>query len=280
MFHQGVRGYGTYCHVRNAKGVFKNIEKWHKIISKKEVEVKLHDKRDVCSLSELKGKLCINYFKRYFEKAAKEGPVVLPQIRNGMNKVVDTVERWCKDTNDSSDLKGLVVHSYNVSQYFRILFYDEVEIEELRKDLDIKEFPSTPVIIVYNPNKNVILLIRTSEKEGLRKQIEFSSHDMKMFMLLFGDEVKRSGVKVVSLLARHETANESLKCEGCKTCVISFETLQSEELFENWFHNHAENFSINMDEIDEANIIAASAKLVGCLAAAPYFDDLPTFTKV
>ena len=280
MFHQGVRGYGTYCHVRNAKGVFKNIEKWHKIISKKEVEVKLHDKRDVCSLSELKGKLCINYFKRYFEKAAKEGPVVLPQIQNGMNKVVDTVERWCKDTNDSSDLKGLVVHSYNVSQYFRILFYDEVEIEELCKDLDVKEFPSTPVIIVYNPSKNVILLIRTSEKEGLRKQIEFSSHDMKMFMLLFGDEVKRSGVKVVSLLARHETANESLKCEGCKTCVISFETLQSEELFENWFHNHAENFSINMDEIDEANIIAASAKLVGCLAAAPYFDDLPTFTKV
>ena len=280
MFHQGVRGYDTYCHVRNAKDVFKNIEKWHKIISKKEVEVKLHDKRDVCSLSELKGNLSINYFKRYFEKAAKEGPVVLPQIRSGINKVLDTLECWCKDTNDSSDLKGLVVHSFNISQYFRKLFYDQFEIEELRKDLDIKIFPSTPVIIVYNPSKNVILLVRMSEKEGLRKQIEFSSHDMKMFMLLFGDEVKRSRVKIISLLASNETANENLKCEGCKICLVSFETLASNELFENWFHNHAENFNIETDEIDETNIIAASAKLIGCLAAAPYFDDLPTFTKV
>ena len=278
--HQGVRGYGTYCHVRNANDVFKKIDEWHEIMLEKEVKIKLHDKEDVYPLSELKGNLCMNYFKRYFEKAAQEGPVVLPQIPSGINKVVDTMEHWCNDSNDSSALKGLIVHSFNVSECFRKLFYDEFDREKLRKDLDIKNVPSTPIIIVYNPSKSVILLIRTSGREELRKQIEFCSHDMKMFMLLFGNEVKRSRVKVISLLANNNTANENLKCENCKNCIISFETLESDELFENWFHNHAENFNIDTDGIDETNIIAASAKLIGYLAAAPYFDDLPTFTKV
>ena len=115
MDHRGVRGCGTYCHIANANFVFKNIDKWRNAISEKEVKVKLHDKEDFCTLFELKENLCVDYFKRYFEKLAKKGPVVLPQISTGFNKVVDTVERWCNDTNDSSDLKGLVVHSFDIS---------------------------------------------------------------------------------------------------------------------------------------------------------------------
>ena len=280
MGHQGVRGYSTYCHVRNAVDVFKNIDSWHKIISGKEVKVKLHDIEDVCTLSELKEGLCGDYFKRYFEKPAKEGAVVLPQIPSGTNKILDTMERWCNDTNDTCDLKGLVVHSFNVSEYFKKLFYDKFDEEKLRKDLSIKDFPSSPIIIVYNPSECVVLLIRTAEEEGLREQIELCSGDMKMFMLLFSDEVKRSRVKVVSLLASNETANENLKCEDCKNCIVSFEILESDELFQNWFHNHAENLNIDSDSIDETNVTASSANLVGCLAAAPYFDNLPTFTNV
>ena len=278
MDHQGVRGYGTYCHIRNANKVFKSIDKWHEEISSKEVKVKLHDREDVCTLSELKGNLCGDYFKRYFEKPAKEGPLVLPEIPRDINKVVDTMERWCNDTNQSSDLKGLIVHSFNVSEYLGKLFYDELEKETLHKDLDIKHFPSTPITVVYNPSESVVLLIRTSGKEGLREQIEFCSHDMKMFLLLFGDGVKRSRVKVISLLASHETINENLECEDCKNCIVSYKTLESDELFQNWFHNHAENFNADNDNFYDANIIAASTKLICCLAAATYFDDLPTFT--
>ena len=101
-----------------------------------------------------------------------------------------------------------------------------------------------------------------------------------MFMLLFGDEVKNSRLKVISLLESNETTNEHLKCEDCKNCVVSFETLQSYDLFWNWFHDHAVNFNTYTDNTDETTHIAALAKLIGCLAAAPYFDDLPTFTKV
>ena len=281
MGHQGFRGYGTYCHIRNAKNVFKNIDIWRKRISEKEVKVKLHDKEDVSTLSKLKETLCRDYFKRYFEKQSKEGPVVLPQISSGIHKkVVETMERWCNDTNDSFDMKGLVVHSFNVLECFGKLFYDEFEKEKLLKDLHIKDFPSSPIVMVYNPSKSVILLIRTSTNKGLREQIEFCSHDMKMFMLLFGDEVKSNRLKVISLLASNETTNEHLKCEDCKNCIVSYETVESYDLFRNWFHDHAVNFKIDADNTDEIIHIAALAKLVGCLAAAPYFDDLPTFTKV
>ena len=281
MGHQGIRGYRTYSHINNANEVFKNIHEWHKTISGKDVKVKLHDTEDVCTLSELKENLCEDYFKRYFEKLAKKRALVLPEISSGLNKVVDTMERWCNDTNDSSDLKGLVVHSFNVAEYFGKLFYDEFEKKKLCKDLDIKDFPSTPIIIVYNPKESVILLIRKSENKELRKDIKFCSHDMKMFMLLFGDEVRHSRVKAISLLVSNETANEHLKCEDCKNCIVSMETLESYGLFQTLWHNHAENFNIsNTDNIDETKIIAASATLIGCLAAAPYFDDLPTFTEV
>ena len=65
----------------------------------------------------------------------------------------------------------------------------------------MKEFPSTPIVIVYNPKENVILLIRKSEKKDIRKEIELCSSDMKLFMVLFGSELKQSDVKVISLLA-------------------------------------------------------------------------------
>ena len=275
-----MRGYGTYCHIRNADCVFKNIDKWRKLISEKEVKVKHHDKEDVHTLSEFKEKHCRNYFKRYFENVAKKGPLVLPKVHSEIDKVAITMERWCDNTNDSSNLKGLVIHSFNVSDYLRNFFYDKLEIDNLREDLDIKDIPTTPIIIVYNPSENVILLIRTSEQARLKEQIEFCSYDMKMFILLFGDEIKRNGVKVISLLASNETANGNLKCDDCQNCIVSLETLKSDKLFQNWFDSHASVFKANIDNIVATNVIAASANIIGCLAAAPYFDDLPTFTDV
>ena len=101
-----------------------------------------------------------------------------------------------------------------------------------------------------------------------------------MFILLFGDEIKRNGVKVISLLASNETANGNLKCDDCQNCLVSLETLESDKLFQNWFDNRASVFNADMENIVATNIIAASANIIGCIAAAPYFDDIPTFTNV
>ena len=206
--------------------------------------------------------------------------MVLPKVHREIDKVTITMKRCCDNTNDSSNFKGLVIHSFNVLDYLRKFFYDKLEIDNLREGLDIKDIPTTPIIIVYNPSENVILLIRISEQARLKEQIEFCSYDMKIFILLFGDEIKRNGVKVISLLASNETANGNLKCDDCQNCLVSLETLESDKLFQNWFDNHASVFNADIENIVATNIIAASANIIGCLAAAPYFDDLPTFTNV
>ena len=52
-----------------------------------------------------------------------------------------------------------------------------------------------------------------------------------MFILLFGDMFRRTGVKIISLLARNLEMNETLNCEGCEHSIVSVEILESYELF-------------------------------------------------
>ena len=281
--HQGVRGYDVYCHVRNPDQVYKNIEKQSKEISKKEVKIKLACREDCSKLSELKESLCGDYFKRYFEQEAKQGPVVLPPIQRGINKVVDTMERWCREANTSpSNLKGLIVHNFNVLKFLEIFLYDKLDAGKLCKELQIKDLRSTsmPIFIVYNPQESVILLIRESGGKELIDEMEFCSDSMKVFILLFGDECKQSGVKVISLLASNETAYENLECEGCKKVLVPFEALESYESFLPWMSKCSKDFNIkNTKKINKDKVITVSEKLIGCLAAAPYFENIPTFTN-
>ena len=282
MSHQGVRGYDVYCHVRNPDQIYQNIEKQSKEISEKEVKIKLFCREDCAKLSELKKSFCGNYFKRYFEPEAKHGPVVLPPIQRGANKIVDTMERWCSETNTSPlNLKGLVVHNFNVLRFLEIFLYDKLDAVKLCKELEIKDFRSTsePIVIVYNPIESVILLIQESGEKELREEMEVCSDSMKIFMLLFGDECRQSGVKVICLIASNETAYENLKCEGCKRLVVPFEALESYESFQAWMSERSKDFNIkNTKNINKGKVITVSEKLIGCLAAAPYFENIPTFT--
>ena len=98
-------------------------------------------------------------------------------------------------------------------------------------------------------------------------------------MLLFGDECIQNGVKVIYLLASSKTLHENLECEGCKKVVVSFGALESYESFLHWMSDHSIDFYMkNAKKINEDKVIAVSEKLIGCLAAAPYFENIPTFT--
>ena len=281
MEHQGVRGYHTFAHIKNANRIFKTITSIHGEIKSRMVRVKLPTYEDEKSLSELKENLCGDYFKRYFENQAKEKPVILPQvIPTGINNFVDTMERWCTDTNQMSDLKGLIIHSFDVSVYFDKWFHDKFNKERLFKDLDIKEFPSMSIIVVYNPMENVVLLIRKSEKKGIANEIELCSSDMKLFMLLFGDELKRIGVKVISLLAKNLEADEILNCEGCEHSVVSDKILESYELFRVWWDIQVSHYKVrNTGDLNKDKTFTFSARVIGLLAAAQFLDNLPTFTE-
>ena len=290
MRHRGVGEYDVYCHVRNPHTVYQNIGKLGKAISEKLVKIKKgfgEDERNESfdKLSKLKGHLCRVYFKRYFERDAKKGPLVLPPIQRRINKIVDTMEKWCMEANTSpSNLKGLVVHNFNLPEFLEKFLCDKSDAANLCEGLELKDFrnfgsASEPIVIVYNPKERIILLIRKSGEKKLSEEMEFCSDSMKIFMLLFGDECIQSGVKVICLLASSKTAHENLECEGCKKFVVPVGALQSYESFLPWMSNRSVDFDIkNTKKIDKDKVIAVSEKLIGCLAAAPYFENIPTFT--
>ena len=277
-----MRGFDVYCHVRNPYQVYQNISEQGKAISEKEVRIKLDVNEGYAKLSELKKHFCGVYFKRYFEKEANDGPVVLPPIQRGINKIVDTMEKWCREANISpSKLKGLVVHNFNVLKFLEFFLYHKLDTERLCEELEIQHFQSTsePIVLVYNPQESVILLIRKSGEKELSKEVEFCSDGIKIFLLLFGDECRQSGVKVVCLLASNETADENLECEGCRKIVVPLEALESYESFLPWVSRFSRDCHIkNTKEINKDKVIAVSENLIGCLAAAPYFENIPTFT--
>ena len=172
------------------------------------------------------------------------------------------MEKWCSKANTSpAALKGLVVHNFE----FQKFLCGKLDEGKLCKELEIKNFRSNsePIVIVYNPTQSIISLMRKSRVKNLREEMEFCSDNMKMFLLLFGDECKKSRAKVFCLLAINETAYELY------------------ETFLPWMSERSKDFNItNTESINEDNIIAFSEKLIGCLAAAPYFENIPTFTMV
>ena len=278
--HRGTCGYNTFGHIRNSDKVFKNITSFHEEITNIKVRLKLPTYDDEKTVSQLKENLCVDYFKRYFKNQAMEKPVVLPQvIPSGISKVLDTLERWCFEANKMSDLKGLIIHSFDIFVYFDKWLCVKGSKERLRKDLDIKEIPSTPIVIVYNPKENVILLIRMSEKKDIRNQVELCSSDMKMFMVLFSDDLKETGVKVISLLVRNFVDKAFLNCKACEHSIIPVATLESYDSFEKYWDNQVSFYGVkNTNKIDEEKAEAFSAKFIGFLAAAQFFENLPTFT--
>ena len=175
MRHRGVGKYDVYCHVRNPHKVYQNIGEQSKAISEKLVKIKKgfgegEAKEDFGKLSRLKERLCGVYFKRYFKREAKQAPVILPPIQRGVNKIVDTMEEWCSETNTSpTNLKGLVVHNFNLSRFLEIFLCDKSDAINFCEGLEVKDFDSgsasEPIVIVYNPKESVILLIRKSREK-------------------------------------------------------------------------------------------------------------------
>ena len=270
--HRGVCRYNTFAHIRNSDKVFENITNINEEITNIKVKVKLPTYDDKKTISQLKESLCRDYFKRYFKNQAMKKPVVLPQATpSEINKIMDILENWCFETNETSYLKGIIIHSFDILVYLDKWIRVKGSKERLCKDLYIKEFPSTPIIIVYNPKENVILLIRKSEKKGIRNQLELGSSDMKMFVTLFGDDVKGTGVKVISLLVREFVDNTFLNCEACEHSIVPVEFLESYQSFQKYWDNRVSFFEVkNTNRLDQTKTEVFSAKFIGFLAAAQF----------
>ena len=226
-----------------------------------------------CEASEFR-KECFEYFEIYYKKMAMKAPLVLPSaVPTKFKGVIDTMSRWCESTAKGNYLKGFVLHSFLIKHlYFKIC---NDELKDPCGKFNIEDFPSTPTITVYNPKEKILFLIRVAESEDVENEIKLCGTELKMLMLLIGDELQNTGIKVIPLVV---TDKES-KCTGCKSYSILRKEVENIDLFTRWCEQKSVDFDITpTDHFDESKAKNISAKFVSCMGATEVNAVFPIFT--
>ena len=107
------------------------------------------------------------------------------------------MDLWCKETNRLSSLKGLVLHRFFLTKCLELHGINE---DTSLDHLHIKKFSKAPITVVYNPHQRAILLVCKAENEDMATDMELSLSNLKMFILLFNNELMESGVKLIPLV--------------------------------------------------------------------------------
>ena len=226
-----------------------------------------------CKLSDLQNE-CFEYFERYYKILAMDEPLVLPSvIPKKFKEIIKTMTRWCQSTEKSGHVKGFVLHSFLIKDLYLKLWNDE--LDGLRQKFNIEDFPSIPTITVYNRKERIFFLIRMVENEDVEAEIKFCVAELKMLLLLVGNELQNTGIKVIPLIV---TDKES-RCTGCRKYLILREKLENINSFMTWYEQKSVDFDITpADNFEEKKANGIFAKIVFCMGATKIGDIFPTFT--
>ena len=211
-----IHGYTILAHNPNAKEISTKIRE---TLANKNTSIKVFLRPDEISHVEEPEfkKQCITYFKNNFEKLAEDEPLFVPwKIPEDQMEIEGIMDLWCKKTNRLSSVKGLVLHRFSLTKCLELYGIKE---DTLRDHLHIKNFPKGPITVVYNPHQRAILLVRKAESEDLATDMALSLNDLKMFILLFNDELTGSGMKLIPLVV--SDGKPKVDCDKCLNHVLS-----------------------------------------------------------
>ena len=271
-----IDGYQIFTHNPKAKDISDAI---HEILVNKNtnVKVKLNPIEQKIIEETSFEKQCAEYFEENFETLATEAPLVLPSKEpEKFKEIVKTMEHWCRKANKLSIIKGLVLHSFSILRHLKHFGFTS---EALKDSLKIEELSEAPIIFVYNPQENVVLLIRNAESQDLATDIKLGLNDLKMFMLLFNDKLKKSDLKLISLVVTDKAPGFELKCSNCINNVLSLEEFKGLTTFENWLGNRTMYFE--KESVKKVNPDFTKnflAKITGTVATFIYRKYIPTLT--
>ena len=119
-----------------------------------------------CKPSEFRNE-CSTYFERYYKKLIIHAPLVLPSaIPTKFKGIVETMKGW-HERNKVHE-KGFVLHNFLFKDLYLKMYNDE--LGGLRRKLNIEDFPSTPIVTIYNPKETIIFLISMTENEDVESE--------------------------------------------------------------------------------------------------------------
>ena len=272
-----INGYQIFVHSPKAEDISDAIRE---ILATKRSNVKVKFnpiKQDNVDEADFE-KQCTEYFERNFEKLAKMAPLILPcKEPEKFQEIVKTMEHWCRNTNRSSGIKGLVLYNFSVLRHLEHFGFTR---EALKEKLKIETFSEAPVIVVYNPQENALLLIRNAENQSMATDIKLGLDDLKMFILLSNEKLKGSNMKLISLVVTDKDDDLELECPNCINNVLSLETFKDPAVFERWWEDKATHFeNETAGNINPEFINSFLAKITGIVAATLIYGKyMPTMT--
>ena len=231
------------------------------------------EKVKYCKASELQNE-CLKYFERYYKVLAMDEPLILPSvIPTILTKIFETMRRWCQSIQESDHVKGFVLHSFLIKDLYLKMYNDE--LDGLRQKLNIEDFPSTPTITVFNPKERIFFLIRIEENENVETEIKLCGAELKILLLLLGNELKNTGIKVIPLVV---TDKES-KCTHCRKYLILRQNIENISSFMAWYEQKSVEFEITpADNFEKKKTNEIFAKVVFCMGATKISGIFPAFT--
>ena len=221
---------------------------------------------------------CTLYFERYFEILAHKDSQVLPwKIPDEFKRIISTMVDWCKKTNSLSNMKGLILHSFYILKHLHMHGFTK---EMLQDSYGIKKISGASIIVVYNPHERALILLRKAESKNLATDIELAFNDLKLFILLFSDVLRDSGMKVIPLVVTNKSINPGKRiCRLCMNHVLSQEEFTDIDKYNIWWIEKESYFGTEFKkEISENLSKSFSAKIIGVLATTFLYPNcIPRF---
>ena len=195
----------------------------------------------------------IEHFKKHFWERMNTEVFTIPNLDENISQtkpvlttqiytIMSTMKSWCNKNHKKGNLKGFVSYAYSDSKSLR--FSESVLQNNLYKTT-YEDFHET--VIVYNPTKQVVFLIRIVIGKNLEDEIKLSTNDMMKFVLTFFDVLGKSGVKLINLLVTDEgLASYQLKCDSCEHQIISIKSFISSKSFDVWWEKKEQQFTISV----------------------------------
>ena len=154
---------------------------------------------------------------------------------------------WCSKNQKEGNLNGFAIYAYSL-----VLKSSENVLQSFLYKTTCEDFHET--VIVYQPTKQVIFLIRMAMGKDLEDEIKLSTNDMVKFVLTFFDVLGKSGLKLINLLVTgEEFIDYQSKCESCKHQMISIKLFTSSKSFDEWWEKKENKFSISVIHSDLNN---------------------------
>ena len=226
---------------------------------------------------------CEKHFTEHYEEIMKEEVFTLPypdQISYDTKVIsqipfitcLKTMRDWCCKKQKKGTGNGFVVYGYDLYSHLKFLNYPVNILQNNYFDRSCKE-----IILVYSQVEKLIFLIRKANNGNLDLDIELSTIDMKIFLLVFHDVLERSGIKLINLLATDGEIH--VKCESCKYQVIPMTSLISANAFDKWLEKTKDKFktSGSYGKIVKEFSCRFAAKILGFLASFQYSTEKPSF---